>query len=56
MEIKKKNLVAAYNTADGSSKKMLQALFPEAQFETPQTADDRPVPSASRHSLTLARR
>lgn len=43
MEIKKENLVAAYNTADESGKKMLQALFPEAQFETPQTADNRPV-------------
>lgn len=43
MEIKKENLVAAYNTADDSGKKMLQALFPEAQFETPQTADNRPV-------------
>ena len=41
MEIKKENLVAAYNTADDSGKKMLQALFPEAQFETPQTADNR---------------
>lgn len=43
MEIKKENLVAAYNIADDSGKKMLQALFPEAQFETPQTADNRPV-------------
>ena len=43
MEIKKENLVAAYNTADDSGKKMLQALFPEAQFEAPQTADNRPV-------------
>ena len=43
MEIKKENLVAAYNTADDSGKKMLQALFPEAQFETPQAADNRPV-------------
>lgn len=43
MEIKKENLVAAYNTADDNGKKMLQALFPEAQFETPQAADNRPV-------------
>lgn len=43
MEIKKENLVAAYNTADDSGKKLLQALFPEAQFETPQAADNRPV-------------
>lgn len=43
MEIKKENLVAAYNTADESGKRMLQTLFPEAQFETPQTADNRPV-------------
>lgn len=43
MEITKENLVAAYNTADDSGKKLLQALFPEAQFEPPQTADNRPV-------------
>ena len=43
MEIKKENLVAAYNSADDNGKKMLQALFPETQFETPQEADNRPV-------------
>lgn len=43
MEIKKENLVAAYNTADESGKKMLQALFPEEQFEQPQAVENIPV-------------
>lgn len=43
MEITKENLVAAYNSADDNGKRMLQALFPEAQFETPQAADNSPV-------------
>lgn len=43
MEITKENLVAAYNSADDNGKRMLKALFPEAQFETPQAADNRPV-------------
>lgn len=43
MEIKKENIVAAYKTADDNGKKLLQALFPDTQFETAQAADNRPV-------------
>lgn len=43
MEIKKENIVAAYNSADDNGKKMLQALFPDTKFEAGQAADNRPV-------------
>lgn len=43
MEIKKENVLAAFNTASESVKEVLIALFPELKEETAQKAANRPV-------------
>lgn len=43
MEIKKENVLAAFNTAPESVKEVLIALFPELKEETAQKAANRPV-------------
>lgn len=42
MEIKKENIIAAYNKADESGKEMLRALFPDMEWNA-EKKDDRPV-------------
>ena len=43
MEIKKENIVNAYQNGDESVKKMLRTMFPNIKFETAQAAENRPV-------------
>lgn len=43
MDIKRENLIAAYNAADDNGKNMLKALCPDIEFEKPRKADKRPV-------------
>lgn len=42
MEIKKENIIAAYNTADDNGKAMLKSLFPDADF-TGEDSKNKPV-------------
>lgn len=43
MEIKKENIIAAYNKADENGKQMLRALFPDMDFEADNGAENRPI-------------
>src|SRR5574344_1385511 len=43
MEIKKENIIEAYNSADENGKRMLIALFGEEAVQAATTSDNRPV-------------
>lgn len=43
MDIKEENIILAYKTADDNGKKLLQALFPNTQFNANKTSEKRPI-------------
>lgn len=43
MEIKKENVIAAYQTGDDRVKDMLRTMFPDIEFEADTQADNRPI-------------
>lgn len=43
MEIKKENVIAAYQTGDDRVKDMLRTMFPDIEFEAGTQADNRPI-------------
>lgn len=43
MEIKEKNIIAAYNKADSTLRQALRTMFPDIDFERKEQAEKRPV-------------